>query len=206
MTAIKICGLKHQQDILWANKLQIAYAGFVFAESSRKVSPDWVKEAAANLSPAIKKVGVFVNHPLNELKEIASYCHLDIVQLHGEESPDYCLKAGPVVWKALRIKDKDSLKAMTKYHVDGFVVDRYHPVSYGGTGMAFDWDLLHSVSMQHKIILAGGLNEENVQKAIIKVRPFAVDVSSGVEEDGSKDFNKMLHFVEKVREYDETGG
>lgn len=202
MTAIKICGLKHYHEILWANQLKIDYVGLVFASSIRQIQPEKAKNITRILSPQIKKVGVFVNYPLVEIKKIITYCNLDIVQLHGEESPEYCQQLELPIWKAIRVKNEKSLQILSEYDVEGFVLDAYHPQQHGGCGISFDWSILHENISKHRIILAGGLNPVNITQALQKTVPYAIDVSSGVEFNGHKNYQKMLTLVKKVRDYD----
>jgi len=127
------------------------------------------------------------------------------VQLHGDETPDEAIAYaayGVEVWKAIRVKKADDLELADVYRVDGILLDTAVGGHYGGTGQTFDWSLLEGTSFNSKLILAGGLNPCNVRQAIVKVRPYAVDVSSGVETDGLKDYRKMKEFVERVRSYE----
>lgn len=206
MTAIKICGLRSEQEISWANQLRLEYIGLVFAPSSRRIAPEQAQIITRKLSPRIKKVGVFVNCPREELHAVIRFCALDVVQLHGDESPDYCRAVDIPVWKAIRVKNPGSLAVLNDYQVEAFVLDAYHPDHRGGSGRNFDWSLLNSdLRNNHRIILAGGLNPANVAEALNQVHPYAVDVSSGVEMNGRKNRSKMTSLVKKVREYDATG-
>lgn len=202
---IKICGLRRYQDIDYANELKIDYAGFVFAPSPRKVDLPHAQKLVARLDKSIKKVGVFVNQSMEFIKEACSALGLDVVQLHGDETPDEAIAYaayGVEVWKAIRVKKADDLELADVYRVDGILLDTAVGGHYGGTGQTFDWSLLEGTSFNSKLILAGGLNPCNVRQAIVKVRPYAVDVSSGVETDGLKDYRKMKEFVERVRSYE----
>jgi phosphoribosylanthranilate isomerase len=147
----------------------------------------------------IKKVGVFVNEDINIVNEISHICGLDIIQLHGEETPDYCLKIDRCVWKAFRIKDLSSLDKIPQYTVDAILLDTYSNDDYGGTGKAFDWKLTTELVEKYKIVLAGGLNLDNVEDAVKTLHPYCVDVSSGVELDGIKNEEKIKEFIQKVR-------
>ncbi len=199
MSKIKICGLTNKQDIEYVNQLRPDYVGFVFAESRRKVTPEKVQELIQNLSPDIKTVGVFVNEHEDIVNEISMRCQLDVVQLHGDESPHYCTLVKPTIWKAVRVKDAKSLEQVKDYPVEGILMDTYSKNEYGGTGRAFDWQMAAHYETGHKIVLAGGLNTENVMEAIQVIHPYCVDVSSGVETNGKKDPFKIKEFIEKVR-------
>lgn len=199
MTKVKICGLKREEDILYVNKLKPDYVGFVFAESVRKVDKYRAKELIQELDRSIKKVGVFLNESMEKVNEIADYCGLDVLQFHGDEKPKYCNSFQYEIWKAFRIKNIESLNEFEKYNVNGFLLDTYIKGEYGGTGKTFHWEMVANISKSKNIILAGGLTPENVGKAINIIHPMVVDVSSGVEVDGHKDFHKMKKFIESVR-------
>lgn len=199
MTKVKICGLKCENDILYANELVPDYVGFVFANSKRQVNKVMAKQLINQLNKNIKKVGVFLNHALDEVKETAKFCELDVIQLHGDESTDYCTFINHEVWKAIRVKNPNSLKDLYSYNANGYLLDTYVKGAYGGTGEIFNWDIASKVSREKFIILAGGLTEKNIHKAIEIVKPQVVDVSSGVETNGYKNFDKMKRFIERVR-------
>ena len=199
---IKICGLRRYQDIDYVNELRIDYAGFVFAKSHRRVDLPHAQKLIARLDKGIKKVGVFVNQSREFIKEACHALSLDVVQLHGDETPDEAAAYaayGVEVWKAIRVKNADDLVLASKYRVDGMLLDAAIQGCYGGTGQTFDWSLLEGISFDSKLILAGGLNSHNVCQAIARTRPYAVDVSSGVETGDFKDYHKMKEFVERVR-------
>jgi len=212
MTKIKICGLKREEDINYINEALPDYVGFVFAKSKREVTKVRAKELIDRLDSRVKKVGVFVNRSLEEVNEIADYCNLDVVQLHGEESPDYCQKIEKETWKALRVKDEDSLERVKEYEgkVELFLLDAYDKNAHGGTGKKFNWDLLETLPKKFQIALAGGLNGGNIEEAIKITTPKIVDISSGVEVDGNKDEALIKKVVKKVRnsqrKFGEFGG
>lgn len=199
MAKVKICGLTTEQDIQLVNQYHPDYVGFVFAKSTRQVTPLLVKELMRKLCPSIHKVGVFVNEKAQTVNEISKMCSLDIVQLHGDETPHYQALIHTPTWKAIRIYNTESLKCCQEYKVEGIVLDTYSKNHYGGTGVAFDWCLAADMRCKSKIILAGGLNQENVEKAIKTITPYCVDVSSGVETDGIKDEEKIKQFIQAVR-------
>lgn len=213
MTNIKICGLKRIEDIQYVNKYLPQYIGFVFAQSKRRVSLDQAKSLKKDLDPRIKTVGVFVNESIEKIIEILNECRLDCIQLHGDENPQYIDKlrnslnqhqagSGAEIWKAVRVKDESSILMLDSYKVDAFVLDAFVEGSYGGAGKVFDWNLANLAKAYGKIFVAGGLNVENVSNAIQAVRPYGVDVSSGVETNDCKDESKIRCFMDKVREVD----
>ena len=213
MTCVKICGLRRKEDIDYVNIYKTQFAGFVFAESRRKVSKETARMLVKALLPQIKSVGIFVNEKKETVAEIVKYTGLDCVQLHGDETPEYVEKLKELlgritekrieIWKAVRVKNKESLEIISEFDVDAFLLDAYVEGSYGGAGAVFDWQLAADVAAGHeRIILAGGLNPENVKTAVAKVKPYGVDVSSGVETDGFKDAEKIRDFIMKVREAD----
>ncbi len=207
MTKIKICGITNKEDARWAINLKVDALGFVFAESPRRVDPEIVEEIVRLLPPFISSVGVFVNEDKDRVKEIAKNCRLTTLQFHGEESPSYCQGFTQKIVRAFRIKDKSVLEEITHYQekVDGCLLDTYSPLSQGGTGKTFDWSVAKEIKkLGLPIILSGGLNAGNIREAITTVRPYAVDVSSGVEKrPGKKDLRKLEDFVRIVRETDE---
>ncbi|MBU0699712.1 phosphoribosylanthranilate isomerase [bacterium] len=198
--AVKICGITNIEDALLAVEAGADALGFIFAKkSSRLVNEEIVKRIIKQIPPFVTTVGVFVNESLNVVQDIVEYCSLDIVQLHGNESPQYCSQLGRRVIKAFRIQDAASLLELPKYHVCGYLLDTFVEGSDGGTGKRFDWNLATEAKKYGRIILAGGLNPENVAEAIVQIEPYGVDVSSGVEcLPGKKDRAKMMEFVRRV--------
>ncbi|WP_026487252.1 phosphoribosylanthranilate isomerase [Caldanaerobius polysaccharolyticus] len=203
MVKVKICGLRRLEDIEYVNALMVDYAGFVFAESKRKVNLNQAKRLAERLDRRIKKVGVFVNEGRDFIEKVKSHLGLDVIQFHGDEKPEDVAGYDVEVWKAIRVSDVKSLKEAEKYPVQKILLDSpgrtNKDVAYGGTGVPFDWSILDDLKVRFPVVLAGGLNPDNVVDAIMKVKPYAVDVSSGVETNGFKDFDKMKKFVERVR-------
>lgn len=200
---VKICGLKRLEDINIVNKYPVDYIGFVFAPSKRRVSLEEAIELKSALNPSIKTVGVFVNEEPSVVNEIAAKCSLDIVQLHGDEDDEYIKNIKFPVWKSISVKDSNFYKEMELCTLSsGFVLDTYSSGAKGGTGKAFNWDLVKDISKDKFIILAGGLNSSNVSTAIEKVSPSIIDVSSGVEEQGFKNEFKIQEFLRKVKNYD----
>jgi phosphoribosylanthranilate isomerase len=206
-TRIKICGMTNLNDALSALKAGADALGFVFyKQSPRYIEPEIASEIIRNLPPLVTVVGVFVNEQIDKVREIASYCLLDILQFHGFESPEYCEWYHNRVIKAFRVKDASSMEEIKKYKgkVSGYLLDSYSEVAYGGTGSTFDWSVAREISRILPVVLAGGLTPDNVAQAVSEVQPYGVDVSSGVESaPGSKDMEKMRSFVESVRKADE---
>lgn len=197
---IKICGLRREEDIVCVNKLKPDYVGFIFAKSKRQVTVSEAKKLVGNLDKDIKKVGVFVNSDIKIVKNISEICSLDILQFHGDETSEYINKFQQETWKSFNIKDKNSLDELNNYKVDGYLLDSFVHGERGGTGKAFDWELINLSKREKFIILAGGLCFENISLGIEKISPNVVDINSGVEINGYKDFNKMKKIIKKVRE------
>ena len=200
---VKICGMTNLEDTLLAAESGADAIGFIFYnESPRSISQKEVKEIVAQLPPFVETIGVFVNETSDKINRIAEQWRLTAVQLHGDESPAFCRRIKRRVVKAFRVKDAKSLKGITGYAVSGFLLDSYNDGSRGGTGHIFDWNLALRAKKQGPVILAGGLNQYNVYTAIHRVRPYGVDVCSGVEKSaGVKDPQKIREFVKAVRKF-----
>lgn len=202
---VKICGITKEEEIRDVNELKPDYIGFVFAESKRKVDINKAKELYKELNKTIRTVGVFRNNDeefiLNVLKEIP----LDVVQLHGDEDSNFILslksKVTCDIWKAINVTNLEDIKQAYNYPVNNIVLDGANP----GEGKIFDWNLLKGLSINKRLILAGGINEENVEEGIKNIKPDIVDTSSGVEviENGvrRKSKDKMKKIISKVREF-----
>lgn len=200
MIKVKICGLTRDEDIDYVNELKPEYIGFVFAKSKRQVTLVQALKLRKNLNKEIKTVGVFVNENVEAVKEIAFAAKLDILQFHGDEDMEYINNfTGFQVWKAIPVKNKSDLAPVHDYKNIRLLIDSKVEGAQGGSGRAFDWNILKESDLENKIILAGGLNCENIDRALRTVHPFAVDVSSGVESSGVKDYKKIKEFIEKVR-------
>ena len=215
MTRIKICGIRDKVQALAAVEAGADFIGLVLAPSHRQVSPAQAREIASAVkksSDAAKVVGVFVNAPVFQINEIADFCALDVVQLSGNESWEYCRKIANPVIKAIRIGRQSpeevcaELSAASKLLTGRrfiTLLDSQVEDKYGGTGESFDWNLAQKVAKSFPVIIAGGLDPKNVARLIERVSPWGVDVSSGVETDGVKDIAKIRAFVEAVRKADE---
>jgi phosphoribosylanthranilate isomerase len=200
MVKIKICGITNLEDALMVAGAGADALGFVFVPGSpRYIDPCEAAEIRRHLPPFLSVVGVFANAPLREVGRVAEDCQLSAIQLHGEESPDYCSSLEKPVIKAFRLKDSNSLEDMGHYEVGALLLDTFSPGLLGGTGRAFDWRLAREAKKYGRVILSGGLNPQNVAEAIYTARPYAVDVSSGVEERaGKKEEGKVRRFIEEV--------
>lgn len=198
MAKIKLCGLSRLCDIKAANELMPEYIGFVFAEKGRRyVSPEQAAKLKEQLSKDIKSVGVFVNEKPEYIVDLLGSGMIDIAQLHGGESEEYInrlrrLTDKPII-KAFSVNGERDIEKANASGADYVLLDS----GKGGTGTVFDWDLIRK--MNRPYFLAGGLTVSNVGNAVEKLRPYAVDVSSGIETDGYKDRNKMEMFVKAVR-------
>ncbi|MTI79577.1 MAG: phosphoribosylanthranilate isomerase [Firmicutes bacterium] len=195
---VKICGIKDLDTGRYAVKCGADALGFVFASSSRQVTPEQARSIIFNLPPFISKVGVFVNAPKEKVQQIARECRLDYVQLHGDETPEYAKEIGIPVIKAFRVRDAEVLQQAAEYPADAVLLDAYTPGVAGGTGKTFNWHLLKKAQLRTPLILAGGLTAENITEAIQIVHPYALDVSSGVETEGKKDLQKIAMFMSRV--------
>jgi phosphoribosylanthranilate isomerase len=204
---IKICGITNAEDALVATELGADAIGFVFAPSPRQVTPERAREIIAALPPLTQTVGVFVDEDPEKVTATAIFCHLDLLQFHGKETASYCGRFGRRVIKAVRVQNEADLKRCPQYKgvVGALLLDTYVAGLSGGTGVTFDWSLAQAAKRYGRIILAGGLNPDNVGAAIRIAEPYAVDASSGLEEKpGIKDHEKMARFIQTVRRAEGT--
>lgn len=196
---IKICGIRRFEDVEIVNKYRPEYIGFIFADTKRYVSPGFARELSDKLNRDIKTVGVFVNAPIDFVRGTVKTAGLDVVQLHGEEDDEYIASLGGIceIWKAVRVRDGEDIENVAG--VSRILLDKYASDAYGGTGERFDWSRIGALKTDKPIVLAGGLNKENVRTGIEIFNPVCVDVSSAVETDGFKDEMKVKEFIEAVR-------
>ncbi|OGS46050.1 MAG: hypothetical protein A2539_03435 [Elusimicrobia bacterium RIFOXYD2_FULL_34_15] len=219
MTRIKICGITNEKDALWASNAGVDFIGLNFYKNSpRKISAEMAKKITSKLPEFVKSVGVFVDEEIDVLLKTIKKTQLKLVQLHGNESPEYCdeLKSKiseslppdtlwenkPQIIKAFRINNDFPVENISKFNnADYFLLDTFVEDIPGGTGEVFNWDIAIEAKKAGKpIFLSGGLNPENVTEAIKRVEPFAVDACSGIERTPTrKDYDKMLAFVKAVR-------
>jgi phosphoribosylanthranilate isomerase len=203
---VKICGITDLTTAIAAIDYGADAIGFVFAESKRKISVTKAKEIVSHLPKEIFKVGVFVNESSEKIEQIASSVGLTHVQLHGDESPSFSESLTYPVIKAISIHDENSVDAIEHYSCDFVLLDGPKGVFRGGNGLSFDWKSISAKNLKDtKVILAGGLHEENVEEAIKLIKPYMVDVSSGVETEGKKDLSKIQSFINKAKG-SHTGG
>jgi len=201
-TRIKICGLTREVDVQAAVDAGADAIGLVFYERSpRHVTLAQAVEIARALPPFVLRVGVFVNPDEALVTRAIAECGLSLLQFHGNEDSAFCTQFGVMSLKALRVRDAETLKTLEQFHTDAFLLDAYSPGALGGTGEKFNWELaIEARKFGKPIFLAGGLTPENVGDAVKQVRPFAVDVSSGVESaPGKKDAAKVRAFIAAVR-------
>lgn len=197
---VKICGIRNLDTALHAKQIGTDAIGFVFAKSKRQITAEQAEEMADGLGKGPLKVGVFVNEELEKIESIADQASLDVIQLHGDEPPEFAKELRLPVMKAFSFEKGAKLSDILSYPADFILLDSSTGPYRGGNGTSFDWTLLEKESFDRsRLVLAGGLNKENVEEAIQMVRPFAVDVSSGVETDGVKDQEKMKQFIQIVK-------
>lgn len=195
---VKICGLKEVETALFAAAAGADAIGLVFAKSPRRVEVERARAICAALPPFVGRVGVFVDEEQDTVREIAAACGLTALQFHGAEDAKYCVDFTLPILKAVRVRTAGDLMNLLPFPAAGFVLDTYDPSMVGGTGRTFDWSLLAG-RPEVPVILAGGLTPENVSAAICEIRPYAVDVSSGVETEGRKALPKIKAFIEATR-------
>ena len=199
---VKICGITNTADAVAAVDAGAHALGFMFFPASkRNVSLDVAREIIRELPPFVSKVGVFVNASEELVREATNTSGIDTLQFHGEESAEFCAKFSLKVIKAFRIRDRDSLRECLNYQSHAWLLDSYVEGMQGGTGVTFNWDVaMKATRFNRMVVLAGGLTVETVAEAVRKVRPFAVDVSSGVESaPGKKDHAKVRDFIAAAR-------
>lgn len=202
---VKICGITNAEDANAAIDLGADALGFIFVpDTPRYIEPHEAKQIVGNLPPFITTVGVMADKNIGDVSKIIKICGLNAVQLHGSETPKYCstlyLNCRTAIIKGFRIKDRNSLLPIPEYKVNAYLLDTYVKGKKGGTGETFNWDLANEAKKYGKIIIAGGLTHLNVAQAVQHIRPYAVDVSSGVEASpGRKDHTKVEEFIKNAR-------
>jgi phosphoribosylanthranilate isomerase len=213
VTKIKICGLLEVGHALVAAKAGADFIGMVFAPGRRQVRAKKafeMVEAIRTLNSRPEVVGVFVNSPADEVNRIADYCHLDWIQLSGDENWDYCQQVELPIIKAIHVSAATTTGEIAERIAAGrrllfrqrlvCLLDSKTENRYGGTGQTYNWQLAKEISAKFPVVIAGGLNPANVGQLMEEVNPWGVDVSSGVESNGRKDIAKILAFIEAVRE------
>jgi phosphoribosylanthranilate isomerase len=205
VTQVKICGITNEEDALRAAHCGAAALGFIFYPSSQRyIKPKESRKIISVLPKEIVKVGVFVNENPEEIKRVMEYCALDMIQLHGDESPEYCNQfPAYIVIKAVDLKSEDDLNGALNYDVAAILVDSRHAGLYGGTGKKSNWELACRIKNKKPLILSGGLNEKNIADALQKVAPAALDICSGLEiSPGIKDHEKLTLIFDIIRAAD----
>lgn len=197
MVKVKVCGITNLDDALQAVDAGADALGFVFYDlSPRCISFETAERIIRKLPPYMSTSGVFVNNPASFIDTAVERCGINVVQLHGDETPTFCAGIRHTVVKAFRIRNVASIETIRNYSVAGYLLDAYVPGIYGGTGLTFNWETARVAKQFGPVILAGGLRVENVRKAVKTVEPYALDVSSGVEEaPGKKDHVKVSEFI-----------
>ncbi len=207
-TRIKFCGITRAEDARAAVNAGADAIGLVFYSGSRrKVTQEQAEAIIRELPPFVSVVGLFVNAEAEEVAALTKALHLDCLQFHGDETPAFCEQFGRRWIKAIRVKSPEVVaNALGAYHrASALLLDAYDPNEYGGTGKTFNWDWVLEADINAPVILAGGLTPDNVAEAIGVVRPWAVDVSGGVEEQaGIKSAQRMHEFSREVRRGDQT--
>lgn len=200
MTKIKICGLTSMDDVMAVNAWKPDYAGFVFAPSKRRISPETAAAFKKALVPGIQAVGVFVNAGAGIMAELANHGVINLIQLHGDETPAdvRVLKAMtdvPII-KAIRVRTMEDIRSALEFPSDYLLFDTFTKDAYGGSGLTFDWSIIPS--MDRPYFLAGGLTPDNIKDAA-RTTAYCLDISSGVETDGRKDRMKIKNIIETIR-------
>ncbi|EFV77006.1 phosphoribosylanthranilate isomerase [Cytobacillus pseudoceanisediminis] len=196
---VKICGIRDISTALFAIENGADALGFVFAESKRKINPEAAGEIIRELPGEVLKVGVFVNETKATIEEIANVSGINVIQLHGDETPEFCSSFSLPVIKALSVGSPDDLSQLDEFSCEYILLDSPKGKYRGGNGVSFDWSILNKPLQDKKMILAGGLKPENVGEGIKAANPYMVDVSSGVETEGKKDPEKIKRFIENAK-------
>lgn len=209
MVRVKICGLTNRQDVEAAIAAGADALGFVLAESPRRVDPDQVRAMTAGLPPFVTTIGVVVEPEASALPGLCLYCGLDGIQIHGRfdfnSLPKMNGRAGFKLIRAVSVTPKTRAAELgpSVHPAQTLLLDAFSPDKHGGTGRTFDWGLAREAARYRPIILAGGLNPENIKEAVATVRPFGVDASSGLEtEPGRKDHDRVREFIRRAKSLD----
>ena len=203
MVKVKVCGITNPHDASMAAELGADALGFVFAPSPRQVTPEQARHIINSLPPFVQTVGVFVDEDLTRIRDIVDFCGLEMIQLHGDESPEFCGALMPHTIKGFRLNDTSSLLPIRDYRgkIRAVLLDTYQRGIKGGTGKTFDWNLATAAGeFGMPVILSGGLRPSNIQRAILTIQPYAVDVNSGIEHSpGIKSPLLMKRLMEKIK-------
>lgn len=205
MTQIKICGITQLEDAMNAVNEGVNALGFIFyPQSPRYISPDNARKIIRQLPSFVSTIGVFVNESIQTINQINQLCGLRLIQLHGDETPEYCYNFSPnKIIKALYFDSEEDLEKLSLYSCRGFLADTKTSLLCGGTGKIGKWDLIRKASDKYPLILSGGLNSDNIEQALCAVSPMAVDINSGVEiSPGKKDTAQITKILQKIQNYD----
>lgn len=206
MTKVKICGIKTLQEAQYACDHGAWAIGEVFAPSPRRISIEDALRINRQLDNSVLKIGVFVDESIERVNHVADTCGLDMVQLHGNETPDYVKQINKPVLKSIAVRGPVTINFLKPWQAWGYIFDAPRPAgakANGGNGVTFPWEWLDAIKGRQDVFLAGGLTVQNVDSAIRRVLPGGVDVSSGVEDfRGDKDAEKIAAFMAQVRETD----
>jgi phosphoribosylanthranilate isomerase len=199
---VKICGITNWRDAELAASTGADALGFIFVSGSpRYIDPETATGIVRDLPPFVTPVGVFADHPLEEVRGVMTQCGIRTVQLHGTESPEYCKELQGFVIKTFRVRKDQNLQDLQAYRVAAYLLDTFEEKKLGGTGKTFPWELATTAKAFGRVIVSGGLTPTNVDQVIQQVRPYGVDVSSGVEErPGKKDPGKLRDFIARAKE------
>lgn len=200
---VKICGLTNLEDTMDAIELGADFLGFNFyPDSPRYLEPDRAKDIFREIPGGVTKVGIFVNADYQLVTDMAIDLELDYLQFHGDETPDFCNQFGRSWWKAFRPQTEKDLEEISPYKSEWLLIDSFVEKAFGGTGIVSNWDLAKKAKKYGSLILSGGLKSENVEMALSSVKPYAVDVASGVESSpGVKERSKMEEFIKRVKNF-----
>ena len=206
MIPVKICGITNEYDAIAAVNFGASAIGFVFYKNSQRyLSLLEAKSISEKIDQKVNIVGVFVNHSKEFINHAIDLIPLSMIQLHGDESPEFCKNFSVPTIKAIRVKNKLRSETLDQYEVDGILLDSFSKTEYGGTGKTFDWSLI-DFKFKQKILLSGGLNSENILEAISSINPDAIDISSSIESSiGQKDHHKMRQLFEVIKHTKGTG-
>lgn len=192
---VKMCGIRREEDVEYANEVCPDYIGFIFADSPRRVSWEDAASFRKDLKKEIRCVGVFVNETPEKIAEIAARVPLDAVQLHGDETEEDIRQLRSLydkeIWKAARVRSKDDIQKVQTLPADRILLDSFSKEAYGGTGRTINLDILSESEITKPYFLAGGLNIGNLKGILEAIHPEGIDISSGIETNGCKDLDKM---------------
>ena len=204
MIYLKFCGMRRVEDIEYVNECRPDYVGFILSDGFRR-SVDFGTFCELNtyLDKDIKRVGVFVNEPVENILRCGYNDSLDVIQLHGDENEDYIKNLrkdfSGEIWKAVRAKSPEDIERYRWNHIDKLLIDSYSEESVGGTGKRINTEIVKSAKIEKPFFIAGGITAENIAEIVRDTKPYGVDLSSGIETDGVKDLNKMKAIMEILK-------